>query len=142
MEWDQRSTNILSDTESLYQTKAPFYTASGRASPAPSFSASDVNRYLARGPQHGEIELSRLDVPASQPLLPGQSYAVQSTSTLPVYSYHAQYDSPTMQYPPGVARPLLGSPPQLSRGATPHPTYPPPPESNDTNMAGRGLYRG
>lgn len=151
LDWDARSistTNMMSDTASLYPSKGQFYDG-GRSSPAPAIPG--YNTYLAHGTQASEIELSQLNLPYvgdEQPLLPG----TQSTSSLPGYATPPQtYE----QYPPppGVA-PVYhsNSPSDGYREAPMHRPYPSRQASGyapsqagppgPVNMAGRGAYRG
>ena len=63
-DWDTRS---VASSNLLSEPKVP-YAESGRSSPAPSKIAG-YERYLAQGTA-SEIEMTRLDIPDHQPLLP------------------------------------------------------------------------
>ncbi|THH05494.1 hypothetical protein EW146_g9887, partial [Bondarzewia mesenterica] len=145
LDWDNASTNMMSDTASLYPSKGQFYEG-GRASPAPSTRVPGYEQYIARGLHPSEIELSRLDLPYNdqQPLLP----STQSSTSLPGYA--SPYDTPPTQYPPVPAIPAVyqGDVGDSFREAPVHRPYLSrqgssfaPSESGDVNMAGRGIYR-
>ncbi|ETW74884.1 hypothetical protein HETIRDRAFT_482685 [Heterobasidion irregulare TC 32-1] len=172
LDWDARSmstTMMMSDNASIYPSKVPMYEG-GRASPVPTL-VPGYDRYLSRGPQQSEIELSRLDLNYNdqQPLLPPG----QSTVSLPGYASppQAMYQSPAQQYPPAqpaayngaglvvgdgfreapIHRPYPSQQGSYASQQRPYPpsqngssgswAQPPPTEQGEVNMAGRGTFR-
>lgn len=163
------TTMMMSDNASIYPSKVPMYEG-GRASPVPTL-VPGYDRYLSRGPQQSEIELSRLDLNYNdqQPLLPPG----QSTVSLPGYASppQAMYQSPAQQYPPAqpaayngaglvmgdgfreapVHRPYPSQQGSYASQQRPYPpsqngssgswAQPPPTEQGEVNMAGRGTFR-
>ena len=138
------SVNLLATTKSEYDI--------GRASPAPS-KVVGYDRYLAQGPvNQSDIEMTRLNVDQvpllTAPQVTGIFDPMANRSNLSVETY-SPYSAPAngelSPQIPAYTAPMLDYReasllrPQAS-GAAELNHYPPSP--HDTNMAGRGAYRG
>lgn len=101
------------------------------------------DKYMAQGPQ-SEFEMSRLDVDSLPLLNSQQAPAFVDPNASNVSLNYSAYGTPVLEAPPV---PLMQQSQDyrqapLHRPYPSQPAYPPPPQNQNANMAGRGAYRG